>query len=828
MSLRESDKVSALLSSVGEIARQIATVENFDEMAERLISIVCRLTGTRHGAIIVLKGKEIDEKFTFMNEDRKPNALLGMYSLVAKENRSVYNNTFSESWVPQESVPKCILAAPLQVGEEEEAAIAVWDPVDRDNFDQNDLRIIDILADHVSAAVRNAISVERLKEAELVQIRANEMLRTFKLIEQLLVVERERDALLQKLCELLHSVRGYPLVWFAINEDDELIPHSYVCDDMKDLSNLHLYWANSTASDSTRVAMREGRVVVITDRETLDEIGGISAMYGGVASFPVTFQRKVYGVLSVCVDVPEVLDANEVALLEELVDDLALIFHMLEEESMRRESEELFMMLSENEALGVYLERNGSLLYVNDALASMLGYFKDDMVGRSFEEFIQPDDRPSLEMLRTDADRGQGMTLHAIRSDGGELYAELYEYTTTYREAGARVGVLVDATDKVRAEKEKLTLMERLASVERMAAVGMLAGGVAHEINNPLTLILNNIHMLGGGEGITRWKDSLSEIEHATMHIKRMMSDLVSFSKRGERDITSINLDELIEKTLSLLSNEFKISSVRVETSFEHVPKALCQSEYVMQALLNIINHSLHTLNEKYPGAHPNKKIEIWLGLEGANAVIKVKDTGSGIQQDSPEDVFESSYPSEGVNEKEKVDLGLSVAYSIMRAQGGNITVSSIKGEGTEFSLSIPVEVAEGTSMGRGRRVLVVDNTPEVRRVIGNILNREGFEVSEADCVDAAMYSLNTEPIDVVLLDPQLPGRDGMDIMRRIQLSELPVPVVLLSTKSDTNSDTHFDTQSLVENTFEGGTSEDKEGGVLAHLTKPIHSEELL
>jgi PAS domain S-box-containing protein len=772
------------LSILNSIAKNISGSLDFKQVAEEVLEGAIRLTEASHG-ILVMRYGEIEREFVFptnVDEEKQKKLREIVNEVLLKQKTSSSNE---------------VIHSLLKFGKETAGAVVLVG-----EFDKDDVRIVNQLVEHASAALRASLDAELLKKAESGQRRANELLRTIRLIDQLIVVERDRDSLLQRVCELLNSLRGYRLVWVALKDPSgTVVPVAYSGDGKEELSGVNLCWKDAESTDPVCKAIRENKLVVSPEYPHLP----ISSI-----SIPIAFEGRVYGALNVYVDdISIILDDEERGLLEGLTDDLGIALHLIEEEKMRRESEELFMMLSENEALGVYMERGGVFKYVSDAMASMVGYFKEELFGKSLENLVHPDDKPSLHEFRKSYEKGQGFPIRLVRKDGSIVYCELYEYSTNYGEESVRVGTIVDVTERTLAEKERKKLIDRLSHSDRLASVGMLAGGVAHEINNPLTIILNYTWLLKDDIDEEEKMEMLTEIEQAALRIKRIVAELLEFSRKGEKELKEVDLNIILEKTLSVLSHEFKVSSIKVEKDLHPIPKVLCQPEHMMQVFFNILTNSIYALNEKYPETHENKKIIVRTKKEGIYVSIEIRDNGIGMSKDIIEHIFDPFFTTK--QSEEATGLGLSIAHNIVKAHGGEILVESKEGEYSSFTVKLPLEGRASTAITSGRRVLIVDDEPKLRKALRIVLEREGFEVLEAQNADEGIYKLSTEPIDVVLLDIIMPGKNGMHVLRHIEISELAVPVIILTG------------QPTIET-----ASEAVRRGAFDYLTKPIENKKLI
>jgi signal transduction histidine kinase len=327
----------------------------------------------------------------------------------------------------------------------------------------------------------------------------------------------------------------------------------------------------------------------------------------------------------------------------------------------------------------------------------------------------------------------------------------------------------------VRAERKKI--QEQLLISERMASVGLLAAGVAHEINNPLAILVSNLELasqqLGelasDGPAADQLETQLRDAQEAAERVRLIVRDLKVFSKsrdaesRGPVDIRSV-----LESAIRMASNEIR-HRARLTRDYADVPPVSGNESRLGQVFLNLIVNAAHAIPE---GRADANEIKIVVRNESASRVaIEVHDTGAGIPADVLPHDFDAFFTTKGLTTG--TGLGLAICRRIIVDHDGEISVESRLGTGTVFRTLLPVanqEVAETGGAppeivaGRRGRILAVDDEPMLCVVIERLLSAE-HEVTTCSSAKEALRKIrNGERFDLILCDLMMPEMTGMDL----------------------------------------------------------------
>jgi signal transduction histidine kinase/CheY-like chemotaxis protein len=259
--------------------------------------------------------------------------------------------------------------------------------------------------------------------------------------------------------------------------------------------------------------------------------------------------------------------------------------------------------------------------------------------------------------------------------------AQLYEETKRWSEVLERK--VEERTQELRAAQEQLLQSEKLASI------GQLAAGVAHEINNPMGVIL------GFSQGILKTlpeddplKKPLTTVEKESLRCKRVVQNLLDFARRSEPTLHLTNINELLDASCDLVEHQTSLQNVKLVKSYDTaLPSTMADPNQLQQVFINIILNA-------YQAMPDGGTLHITTRTLGSESQVIFADTGTGIPPESVQNIFDPFFTTKEVGEG--TGLGLSVSYGIVKAHGGDIEVESQVGQGTAFVIKLPLDKSEG------------------------------------------------------------------------------------------------------------------------------------
>jgi PAS domain S-box-containing protein len=433
------------------------------------------------------------------------------------------------------------------------------------------------------------------------------------------------------------------------------------------------------------------------------------------------------------------------------------------------------------------------VVFANRAFAEMVGMSGQALRGRRWTELLatSQDIAALTRQMRQPSWQGEILLL----TPGGDPRPVLVTLSTASTADGEvqRIGVFRD----VSREHE---LRFRLIREQKFRTLGSLAAGVAHNINNRLTPVLGWTEMLLERLAADDPIDQ-DELVHALRVINQGASDSVETVRRLQeysrparvRGPEGVQLRDVLEQLLALTrpqwDNEAARRGIRYEVDLraEPAPVILAVASEIREALLNILENALAAMPA-------GGRLSLHVRGEGERAVVTIADTGRGMSAEVQRLAFEPFFTtrsSEGGS-----GLGLSLAQEIVHRYRGSISVSSLEGVGTTFTLSFPAITADAVRPPAflpsldPLRILAVEDEPEVLDVIRAMLQAAGHTVVSAASGREALELFEREPVDVVITDLGMPGMTGLALAEELR-QRRPVPVVLLTGWADELDDTH-------------------------------------
>jgi two-component system NtrC family sensor kinase len=258
---------------------------------------------------------------------------------------------------------------------------------------------------------------------------------------------------------------------------------------------------------------------------------------------------------------------------------------------------------------------------------------------------------------------------------------------------------LASATQNLEIKVEERTrqlqaAQKKLLHTDRLASLGQLSASVAHEINNPISGVLNLSMLLqrmlkqdGVPPGrLDEFRKYLGQVTSETARVGRIVSDLLAFSRRSKPQRAPADLNRIVRSTLSLVQHKMKLSNVEVETRFaEELPAASCDSSQIQQVVLNLLLNAAEATHTK-----PERRVVVETSTADGAVILTVADNGEGILPENQAKIFDPFFTTK--SEGKGVGLGLAVSYGIIQTHGGEIEVKSQPGAGTTFTVSLPIE----------------------------------------------------------------------------------------------------------------------------------------
>jgi signal transduction histidine kinase len=375
----------------------------------------------------------------------------------------------------------------------------------------------------------------------------------------------------------------------------------------------------------------------------------------------------------------------------------------------------------------------------------------------------------------------------SIPLDDGELQYIGYGTSPILDVGGRTTGVIVIFRDTT----EKRKFEEQMVQSEKLAAIGELAGGVAHEINNPLGIILGFTQLLlKAGSPDPAVVQKLKHIENQTLRCKAIVTNLLKFARKPRVEHTMVNLGQVMQETLDLLRRQLELDEIAIDARIDPGPVSIQASEgELQQAFFNLIINAGDAMDR-------GGRLSVRVWAERDIVCARIADTGSGIPPEVIEKIwnpfFTTKAPGKGTG------LGLSITRTLVQKSRGTIDLHSVVGEGTTFTMTFPLAdpaTAPGVKGGgaaataaaaagrlSGLTIMVVDGEERVLSACGEALGRENTVELVSDPTQA-LARIRERRFDLLLLDLAPPRMHGLDVLRlvRQEKTEDELPIILMT-----------------------------------------------
>ena len=475
-------------------------------------------------------------------------------------------------------------------------------------------------------------------------------------------------------------------------------------------------------------------------------------------------------------------------------------------ESLLRSSEEYFRALIENGSdLLVLLRPDGRIRYHSPSVRRVLGYDADDLWDRSLTELVHEEDlAPTLELLNgvlEASGRSAPLSLRVRAKDGSHRHLEAMAQNLLEDSAvGGLVVSARDVTDRWRMEETVAAQEAQLRQAQKMEAVGRLAGGVAHDFNNILTVIGGHAeYMADRIDATDPLHGEAVEIGDAVRRAARLTRQLLVFSRCEVAQPRMLDVNESVESVRKLARRLVPEGVELVARLRSRRWRVLADAGHLEQVVMNLVVNARDAVGERgritveTSDEEVDALIHTPLGdiQPGPRVVVTVRDDGCGIAPEIRDRIFDPFFTTKGSS---GTGLGLSTVFGIVRDAGAVITVESAVGEGSAFRIHFPghdapaavAAAAAPDELGpvvSGETLLYVEDEDRLRALTTRALRDQGYLVlSAADGADALrMAELYRDPIDLLLTDVAMPGLTGPELLERLEEARGRVPVLFVS-----------------------------------------------
>ncbi len=487
----------------------------------------------------------------------------------------------------------------------------------------------------------------------------------------------------------------------------------------------------------------------------------------------------------------------------------------------------------------IIVESDDMISMVNSKFAELAGMDQESIAGKKkWYDFIAPDDvetmRNDIELRAKYTGRAGVPIQHEIRfvaRDGKHKY--VYVSLGMIPGTDRIVVSLLDVTEKKKAEKRWQSLEKQLRKSQKMEAIGTLAGGIAHDLNNILSPVLGYADMIMRSSNVHSDVYKRSEkIQKAALRAADLVSQVLSFNRQGEEKMRRIKIHPVAREVVKLLKGSIPSTINIVDDIDRNCGSVEADPTQIHQVVMNLCTNAYHAMEEtggtlvvglSQITLRPEDLVEYpnLMGNSGDYLSIEVSDTGCGMSEDILERIFDPYFTTK--EEGKGTGLGLATAYSIVKSCKGDIRVASKPGFGTKFTILLPVceshpgsEALSGALGGAdtasGERLMFVDDDEDIA-----VMCKEGFQLLgyQVDLFSDSLEALdffkeNYNSIDLVVTDQTMPGLTGLDLARQLQFVKPEIPIILCSGYAGTLNEAKI-----------------KEAGIKSLVMKPVTVDDL-
>jgi PAS domain S-box-containing protein len=454
------------------------------------------------------------------------------------------------------------------------------------------------------------------------------------------------------------------------------------------------------------------------------------------------------------------------------------------------------------------------LLEVNPSALKILDADKT-IIGKRLEYLAH--DFPLLKRL-SNARSGFELPLTVSGEERFYVLETVAMHDNEYKQIG-QLTILHDITERKEAEEEMKLLEEKAQIASRLSAVGELASGVAHEINNPLTSVIGYAELLVERDDVPKdVRSDLAAIIEGGRRVADIVQRLLTFGRESRVERTNVNINEIIDAVLKLRAYTLITSNIKVTTQLAtDLPVTVADTGQLQQVFLNLIINAENEMKLTQGEGMLLIKTE----AIGDSIRISFQDNGPGIARENLTRIFDPFFTTRSVGQG--TGLGLSICHGIVTEHKGAIWVESEPGKGATFIVELPVvtgivpeqliepEVEEPRKT-TGAKILVVDDEPEILKFLSRILKGEGHEVDAVDNARDALEKLGNKRYRLILVDIKMSGMSGIEFYKQAQKIALSLSRRIIFMSGDVIGK---DTEAFLSRTR------------APHLTKPFDVKQL-
>lgn len=438
----------------------------------------------------------------------------------------------------------------------------------------------------------------------------------------------------------------------------------------------------------------------------------------------------------------------------------------------------------------------GLYTQINRQFLTEYGYAPEDILLKPYY-VIYAHRQERLQLMRELKEHGEALSRRVLvkHKDGRIVPTRI-----SIRNLRGPNGELLGSVAMGRNISDEINLQKQMEQVQKLEAVATLSGGLAHNFNNLLTVIigLTNLMMTKIGPNHSFYTD-LKEIESQVQSGRELTENLLTFTQDSVFEMQSLPLNELIRTTVDIFARTHRDIEMALDLA-QDLPPVEADPGQMQQVLMNLLINAWQAMPQPGKITIHTQEVNLaewqdpaWQLESGPYVSLAVADTGTGMDQETLEHIFEPLFTTKPLGQG--TGLGLASVYHIIQKHRGAIQVRSQKGQGSTFTIYLPVSPSlpekltppESSIVYGEGTILVVDDEPVLRRVASRLLEKLGYQVIQAEDGQMAVETFKERgpEIDLVLMDMIMPGMDGCQAVQNLRILNPEVPIILCSGYGD-------------------------------------------
>jgi two-component system NtrC family sensor kinase len=492
---------------------------------------------------------------------------------------------------------------------------------------------------------------------------------------------------------------------------------------------------------------------------------------------PLLVRNSIIGILGVYSKSPRQYTDTETEHLTVVANHAAIAIENARVfESMKRTKqdwEETFDAITD---LICIVDTDYTICRANRALADKIGLRFNQILGKKCYEIIHHCSEPPKYCTHK---KQQTTLMSAIQE------IEIPQWNGTFQISNLPIinseNQMVASVHILRDITQQKQMQQRLIQSEKLAALGQLVSGVAHELNNPLTGVIGYGELLMRKELDPAIKPAIEKIFKESQRAGKIVQHLLGFARPHNPEKKYISIHQVLEEALALREYELQVNHITIHRDYApELPKTMIDPHQMQHVFLNIIMNAESAINEVLDRGQGNLKIRTrYLDAEVNRIRIEIEDNGPGISLENQHRIFDPFFTTKDT--RHGTGLGLSIAYRFVQEHQGNIDVESQPGYGATFIIEIPVIKLDRTKfelrtkdkriqpMLPAKRILVVDDETSIVEFLQEALQDDHHQVEIASDGTNALQKIISASYDMVLCDIKMPGLDGETLYHRVQ-----------------------------------------------------------